>query len=414
MDKTEFVDGFGACTTFKGAVEGYSFKTGDRGTGYYYDAPSNPPPEGAIVCENCGKYEEKLLRCTACKVTTYCSVECQKAKWKEHKKDCKTYRDLRVVKPKQTLRESMGLGREIAYKDWKDDEKGVLVTDFAKVLGTGASIAGVHEADARVNAFMTNTGRLLDVVKTGLPRGVHYQWSKTSFESMPLLGHAQIPYLPLPHLDLKFRAMEDGKFVHLTVLALKDMGSSDNMSLLPTLELAPMEEPGFKIIACNTDTTPPQLMLPDQLPEFATCGQKAPTEGFRITERYLRFLFRCVLRSPQHPSPSPSQAQAGDLVEELGRMCEFNGFALPKALWEQDNRTIVLDMTVCMMLGVLTMPAEEQVDSHSHGHSHGHEHGHDHGQCGHASHASTPTPPPAINTQDDHDHGHVHGAGCKH
>jgi prefoldin subunit 4 len=39
-------------------------------------------------CSNCGKKEEKLKLCSACKKTSYCSVDCQKAHWPKHKADC--------------------------------------------------------------------------------------------------------------------------------------------------------------------------------------------------------------------------------------------------------------------------------------------------------------------------------------
>jgi hypothetical protein len=40
------------------------------------------------VCHYCNKTVEKLLKCSKCKRVKYCSKECQKAHWKDHKKDC--------------------------------------------------------------------------------------------------------------------------------------------------------------------------------------------------------------------------------------------------------------------------------------------------------------------------------------
>ena len=45
-----------------------------------------------MCCANCGKAgvdDIKLKNCTACKLVKYCSVECQKNHWKQHKKACK-------------------------------------------------------------------------------------------------------------------------------------------------------------------------------------------------------------------------------------------------------------------------------------------------------------------------------------
>lgn len=42
------------------------------------------------VCMVCSDRQGKLKRCSACGVTCYCSAECQKKDWKEHKLVCRT------------------------------------------------------------------------------------------------------------------------------------------------------------------------------------------------------------------------------------------------------------------------------------------------------------------------------------
>ena len=47
-------------------------------------------------CSHCRKPkepEEKLLCCGGCRQTNYCSVECQKAAWSEHKTCCKLLKE---------------------------------------------------------------------------------------------------------------------------------------------------------------------------------------------------------------------------------------------------------------------------------------------------------------------------------
>jgi len=53
-----------------------------------------------VYCQNvkCNLPEEevregstRMMRCSACQYTTYCSRECQKADWKEHKKNCQAH-----------------------------------------------------------------------------------------------------------------------------------------------------------------------------------------------------------------------------------------------------------------------------------------------------------------------------------
>ena len=44
----------------------------------------------ARVCQNCGKEAGKSWKkCSICRLGRYCSEECQRADWKEHKKSCK-------------------------------------------------------------------------------------------------------------------------------------------------------------------------------------------------------------------------------------------------------------------------------------------------------------------------------------
>ena len=41
------------------------------------------------ACAACGK-DDPVSRCSLCKHTRYCSVDCQRAHWKVHKQDCVT------------------------------------------------------------------------------------------------------------------------------------------------------------------------------------------------------------------------------------------------------------------------------------------------------------------------------------
>jgi hypothetical protein len=42
----------------------------------------------SYVCENCGKKESTMSRCSKCGIARYCSRECQVKNWPEHKRKC--------------------------------------------------------------------------------------------------------------------------------------------------------------------------------------------------------------------------------------------------------------------------------------------------------------------------------------
>lgn len=44
--------------------------------------------EVKIKCNNCQSMKDSMKKCGRCKRVYYCSIECQKNNWKDHKKDC--------------------------------------------------------------------------------------------------------------------------------------------------------------------------------------------------------------------------------------------------------------------------------------------------------------------------------------
>lgn len=48
-----------------------------------------PPPVAALVCANCGTAQGVEFMCARCVTEAYCSVECQRGRWKAHKATCK-------------------------------------------------------------------------------------------------------------------------------------------------------------------------------------------------------------------------------------------------------------------------------------------------------------------------------------
>ncbi len=63
-------------------------KIGSQKEGIYAVACSANGDAMEQVCSVCSKRQGKLKRCSACHLICYCSAECQKKDWKEHKLVC--------------------------------------------------------------------------------------------------------------------------------------------------------------------------------------------------------------------------------------------------------------------------------------------------------------------------------------
>ena len=63
----------------------------DRNESWVYggDKATFKPIKPGNICKNCGFIATQ--RCSRCKLTYYCCVECQKEDWKSHSKTCKKY-----------------------------------------------------------------------------------------------------------------------------------------------------------------------------------------------------------------------------------------------------------------------------------------------------------------------------------
>ena len=51
-------------------------------------AAGSSASDSTATCDHCGEANDKLLRCGRCRKARYCGADCQKAHWKEHKRDC--------------------------------------------------------------------------------------------------------------------------------------------------------------------------------------------------------------------------------------------------------------------------------------------------------------------------------------
>lgn len=72
-------------------------------------APSIPTKK----CWSCDKTLEKVRQCTGCHVATYCSTDCQKVNWNEHKPNCK---QLGIGKVKDKAHDLLSVSKKVVSK----------------------------------------------------------------------------------------------------------------------------------------------------------------------------------------------------------------------------------------------------------------------------------------------------------
>jgi len=91
-------------------------------------------------CASCGVQAEKLLICGQCRAVHYCSAECQRSAWKEHKKSCS-----------RSVRQKTECG---PVRDWAAEDAGagpsamhVDESDFALSIGSRVYLHGLKTAE---------------------------------------------------------------------------------------------------------------------------------------------------------------------------------------------------------------------------------------------------------------------------
>jgi len=80
-------------------------------------------------CSNCRKVCEEVKRCSRCRIGVYCSNECQKKNWMDHKKFCTKHgkcpvcKNVRVLRKCKKCRKKKYCSKECQTDDWEQHKR---------------------------------------------------------------------------------------------------------------------------------------------------------------------------------------------------------------------------------------------------------------------------------------------------
>ncbi|CAK5266832.1 unnamed protein product [Mycena citricolor] len=149
------------------------------------------PAQSTEMCENCLMGSRDLRRCGGCNITRYCSRECQKSHWKEHKSYCEMNKEI--------VRKAAGRGSEYTARlksigKWSD------------VWGAVVGTASAHALD--ISAHPENIDQLVlllhvSYVPRAKPPYTHILYAHTTIPLDALRVYLSSPPWSLPAPTLK-------------------------------------------------------------------------------------------------------------------------------------------------------------------------------------------------------------------
>ncbi|XP_064458542.1 histone-lysine N-methyltransferase SMYD3-like isoform X2 [Ornithodoros turicata] len=83
----------------------YNYKPGDEILTSYPFVHVIESDQRGILCDHCLNRQEKLLRCSRCKITYFCDRSCQVAAWPDHKVECTRLKEVAPKVPSPAARQ---------------------------------------------------------------------------------------------------------------------------------------------------------------------------------------------------------------------------------------------------------------------------------------------------------------------
>ena len=164
--------------------------------------------EDEQTCAGCHTHFEdrKLQKCSSCKMIRYCSVECQKQDWANHKQSCKEYLELN--------RRKKAADKVLDVEDFPE-----VLTALASRCGNMHGNFGVWTYDPNIDAFTENENSIMIAFKK-CPHG-------------PECLDGSISEQQTRHKGINFDVIDEGE-VHETIILTYETHEHSVIKNMPT------------------------------------------------------------------------------------------------------------------------------------------------------------------------------------
>jgi hypothetical protein len=164
----------------------------------------------ARKCWACSKAEDpsqvggKLLVCKRCRTAYYCSKECQRAAWKEHKASCEPYVEFPAFSKDRGRSldvRSVGRSLDLDADEGNEFERHLTRIECGAAQGDQDALAAKADVLLALRDFAGAAAILIPLAEAGHPRA---QWQVCHAESKiflcgPLHWLQNVHFIPTPH-----------------------------------------------------------------------------------------------------------------------------------------------------------------------------------------------------------------------
>ncbi|XP_056112125.1 histone-lysine N-methyltransferase SMYD3 [Rhinichthys klamathensis goyatoka] len=201
------------------------------------------------TCQSCLKRGESLSRCSQCKTARYCSVQCQKQAWLDHKRECKCLQRLQPRIPTDSVRLVARIIFKLLSQSKSDQEELYLIAEHQSHLAdmSEEKKEGLGHLCTTLQVYLGEENFNLSELPSGLdPISLLARVTCNCFSisdgELQDLGVGLYPSMSLLNHDCHPNCVMIFEGKRLTLRAVKVIGPCEELTISYTDVLAPSKE----------------------------------------------------------------------------------------------------------------------------------------------------------------------------